>query len=147
MQNQASLPTFRQMLLGAEAQIGAFCRQQPRILFLSILLSGIIWAALFGEYALALRFLGLETNLVNALAMIIFARLAFLTPLPGGLGALEAGQVLAMQSLGFDPIFGVSISLFIRVRDTVFGLLGLWIGNFQSVTHLYRKNMSEKEAT
>lgn len=136
-QNQASPQAFRQMLLGAESQIGAFCRQQPHILLLSALLSGIIWVTLFGEYALALHFLGLETSLVNALAIIVFARLAFLTPLPGGLGALEAGQVLAMQSLGFDPIFGVGISLFIRVRDSLFGLLGLWIGSFRGATHLY----------
>lgn len=136
-QNQASPGTFRQTLLGAESQIGAFCRQQPHILLLSSLISGIIWIALFGEYALTLRFLGLETSLINAMAMIVFARLAFLTPLPGGLGALEAGQVLAMQSLGIDPVFGVSISLFIRVRDSLLGLLGLWIGSFRDLSHLY----------
>jgi len=126
---QASLSMFRQMLIDAESQIGAFCHQQPRILLQSSFLSGLIWISLLGEYVLALHLLGLETSLVNVLAIIVFARLAFLTPLPGGLGALEAGQVMAMQSLGFDPVFGISMSLFIRVRDTVFALFGLWIGS------------------
>lgn len=123
------LNTIRQTLLDAESQIGTFCRQQPRIILQATALSALIWLALLAEYALALRFFGLQTSLLNVLAIILFARLAFLTPLPGGLGALEAGQVFAMQVLGFDPILGVSISLFIRVRDSFFGLLGLWLGS------------------
>ena len=125
----ASLRAVRQTLLDAESQIGTFCRQQPLVIVQASLLSTLIWISLFGEYALILRFLGLETSLINILAIIVAARLAFLTPLPGGLGALEAGQVIAMQSLGLDPVFGVSLSLFIRVRDSLFGLLGLWIGS------------------
>lgn len=123
------LHKIRQTLLDAESQIGIFCRQQPFVILKATILSAIIWLAMLGEYALALRFFGLETSLLNVLAIIVFARLAFLTPLPGGLGALEAGQVYALQSLGYDPILGVSISLFIRVRDSFFGLLGLWLGS------------------
>jgi uncharacterized protein (TIRG00374 family) len=133
--NHASLSAIRQTLLDAEFQIGAFCRQKPRTILLSSFLSAIIWFALLGEYALALRFLGLDTSLLNILSIIVFARLAFLTPLPGGLGALEAGQVFAMQSLGFDPVLGVSMSLFIRVRDSLFGLLGLWLGSAYNFSH------------
>ncbi|MCP4138986.1 MAG: flippase-like domain-containing protein [Chloroflexi bacterium] len=130
-QKMRPLTEIRQTLLDAESQIGKFSREEPRTIIFSTFLSTVIWLVLFGEYALALRFLGLETSLINILAIIIFARLAFLTPLPGGLGALEAGQVFAMQSLGFDPILGVSMSLFIRVRDSFFALLGLWIGGIK----------------
>jgi uncharacterized protein (TIRG00374 family) len=133
--DHASLSAIRQTLLDAESQIGAFCRQKPRTILISSFLSAIIWFALLGEYALALRFLGLDTSPLNVLAIIVFARLAFLTPLPSGLGALEAGQVFAMQSLGFDPVLGVSMSLFIRVRDSLFGLLGLWLGSAYNFSH------------
>lgn len=129
------LNKIRQTLLDAESQIGTFCRQKPLIIIQATALSAFIWLALLGEYFLALRFFGLKTSLLNVLTIIIFARLAFLTPLPGGLGALEAGQVYAMQSLGFDPILGVSMSLFIRVRDSLFGLLGLWLGSVYNSTH------------
>ena len=131
----SSLNKIRQTLLNAEAQIGEFCSQKPFVILQATLLSAFIWLAVLGEYALALHFFGLQTSLLNVLAIIIFARLAFLTPLPGGLGALEAGQVYAMQSLGFDPILGVSISLFIRVRDSFFGLLGLWLGSVYNSGH------------
>ncbi len=130
-----TLNKIRQTLLDAESQTGTFCRQKPRVILQATALSALIWLALLGEYALALRFFGLETSLLNILAIIIFARLAFLTPLPGGLGALEAGQVYAMQLLGFDPILGISISLFIRVRDSFFGLLGLWLGSVYNSPH------------
>ncbi|NQU30449.1 MAG: flippase-like domain-containing protein [Anaerolineae bacterium] len=142
---QTSSRAIRQTILNAESQIGAFCRQQPRILIQSSFLSALIWLSIFGEYALALRFFGLETSLINILTIIVFARLAFLTPLPGGLGALEAGQVIAMQSLGLDPVFGVSISLFIRVRDTLFGLLGLWIGSTASRPNSHTSNNNSSE--
>lgn len=129
------LNKIRQVLLDVESQIGQFCREKPVVILQATVLSALIWLAMLGEYTLALRFFGLQTGLLNVLAIIVFARLAFLTPLPGGLGALEAGQVYAMQSLGFDPILGVSISLFIRVRDSFFGLLGLWLGSVYNPRH------------
>jgi glycosyltransferase 2 family protein len=145
--NPAFLSAFRQTLLGAESQTGAFCRQKPRVIVLSSILSVIIWLAMLAEYALALRFLGLETNLLNVLALIVFARLAFLTPLPGGLGALEAGQVFAMQSLGFDPVLGVGISLLIRARDSFFGLAGLWLGSLTRAPRPQGQTQSKKTGT
>ena len=60
------------------------------------------------------------------------ARVAFLLPVPAGLGALEAGQVLAMQALGINPAVGIGLSLLIRSRDIIFGGLGLWWGGLQS---------------
>jgi uncharacterized membrane protein YbhN (UPF0104 family) len=72
--------------------------------------------------------LGAEINLLQAIIALTAARLAFLTPLPGGLGALEASQILALQALGFDPTLGISVSLLIRGRDLFFGMLGLWWG-------------------
>ncbi len=142
--NQTSLDAIRQTLLDAESQIGAFCRQKPLVILQSSILSTVIWLAMLGEYTLVLRFFGVETSLLNVLTIIIFARLAFLTPLPGGLGALEAGQVFAMQSLGFAPILGVSMSLFIRVRDSLFGLLGLWLGSTQRASHLSEQAQAEE---
>jgi uncharacterized membrane protein YbhN (UPF0104 family) len=46
-------------------------------------------------------------------------------PVPAGLGALEASQVFALQALGYDAALGLSLSLLIRLRDLLFGGLGL----------------------
>jgi uncharacterized protein (TIRG00374 family) len=112
----------------AEEQVACIARRKTSVLAQALLLSALAWGAMMGEYWLALRFLGLRLDLVQTMSLLIVVRLAFLSPSPGGLGILEAGQVLAMSSLGLDPAMGIGISLLIRARDVVLGLAGLWLG-------------------
>jgi uncharacterized membrane protein YbhN (UPF0104 family) len=56
---------------------------------------------------------------------LLAARVAILLPLPAALGALEASQALAMRLLGQSPAAGVSLSVLIRVRDLLLGVIGL----------------------
>ncbi len=131
----AELPAFqalRESTLSAEAQIGGFCQRNPGTLFQAMLLSLFVWLAMVAEYWLTLRFLGLSLNLVDTISLLTIARSAFLLPSPGGLGTLEAAQVLAFQAFGLNPALGLSVSLLIRARDVAFGALGLWIGAVQS---------------
>jgi uncharacterized membrane protein YbhN (UPF0104 family) len=51
--------------------------------------------------------------------------LAFLLGLPGGLGALEASQVLALGWFGQPAAVAISIALLMRGRDLLNGGLGL----------------------
>jgi uncharacterized membrane protein YbhN (UPF0104 family) len=113
----------------AEGQIGLFCRQNPLAVLAASLLSALIWVAMTTEYWLALRFLGIQVDLLQAIAALTAASVSFLIPLPGGLGALEASQVLAMEALGFTSTLGLSVSLLIRGRDIILGGFGvLWGG-------------------
>ncbi|MCP5098408.1 MAG: hypothetical protein GY943_22895, partial [Chloroflexi bacterium] len=91
-------------------------------------ISVVGWLLLIAEYWLMLRFLGLMMTPLQAIALITAARIAILLPLPGGLGTLEASQVLALGAMGEPTAVGISISLLIRVRDVALGLLGLWWG-------------------
>jgi uncharacterized protein (TIRG00374 family) len=122
---QKAIPWFAE----GEGEMQILIRQKPVTILSALALSGLVWALLLAEYWLSLAFLGVQTDLIQAIAALTAARVAFLTPLPGGLGALEAGQVLAMQALGVHPAVGISLSLLIRARDVSFGLLGLlWAG-------------------
>lgn len=112
----------------AETQVSALIRQQPVVVLWVGLASALVWAVSLTEYWLALRAFGAVLSPLQTVAALTVARMAFLTPVPGGLGALEAGQMFAMQALGFNPALGVAISLWIRVRDTALGLCGLWFG-------------------
>ena len=114
----------------AEQQIRFLCREQSRTLLIAIVLSGLAWVVLVGEYILLVRFLGLRLSLAQTVIALTLARIAFLIPLPGGLGALEASQVLAMQAFGFDPAMGITICLVIRARDILSGGLGLALGGW-----------------
>ena len=111
----------------AERQIAVLCVTRPRVLAVGIGLSALVWLSLLGEYLLMVRFLDIPFDLVQAVIALTLAQLAFLVPLPGGLGALEASQVLAMQLFGFSPALGLSLSLLIRARDVLFGGAGLFL--------------------
>jgi uncharacterized protein (TIRG00374 family) len=119
-----------QAVAAAEDQIGLLCQRNPRLVLVASSLSALIWAVMVLEYWLALNFLGIPASLPQAVAVLTAASVAFLFPLPGGLGALEASQVLAMEALGFTAAAGLSISLVIRGRDIILGGLGILWGGF-----------------
>jgi uncharacterized membrane protein YbhN (UPF0104 family) len=81
------------------------------------------------EYWLMLHFMGVTANGLTLVSAITTARLAFLTPMPAGLGALEASQVWVMQLLGLSSSIGISAALYIRIRDSIFGLSGLLLAS------------------
>lgn len=126
------LQKARSIAFSAESQITQFCKGHPGALVQALLLSFIIWAALILEFGLALRFLGSQLDLPQIIALLTAARFAFLIPLPAGLGTLEAGQMLATQAMGINPVVGISLSLLIRIRDIGLGAFGLWWGGVLS---------------
>jgi uncharacterized protein (TIRG00374 family) len=115
-----TLPLFT----AAETQISALLRQKPLSFLWIMLTSALIWLLSIGEYWLAATLLGGQLDLKQTFSALTAARLAFLVPLPGGLGALEASQVLAMQALGLGAALGISLSLWIRARELSLALLG-----------------------
>ena len=125
----AAKPILRAINDG-EAQLSRFLRQRPGMILAALVLSLVVWAGMIMEYWLMLHFLGLPLSLAQTVSALTAARLAFLAPTPGGLGALEASQVFAIQALGFSPALGISATLLIRARDLAIGGLGLWwLGN------------------
>jgi uncharacterized protein (TIRG00374 family) len=111
-----------------EDQIVAFCRQQPAGLAAAMGISLAGWAGMVFEYGLLLSFLGILLDPVELIGVMTAGRLALLVPVPGGLGALEASQVLALAALGFSRAEGLSLGLVIRARDLAFAFAGLALG-------------------
>ncbi len=116
---------FFHMVRQSEDQSIVLCRQHPAILLLAIGASALSWAAIVAEFWLMTNVLGLNLTLPQAVAALLAARVAILLPLPAALGALEASQALAMRALGQSPAAGVSLSLLIRGRDVLLGVIGL----------------------
>ncbi len=114
----------------AENQISQLMVDKPVSFLLAAALSALIWVLMGVEYWLMLYFCGFEVNITGVLSAFIASRLAFLMPLPGGLGALEASQVLALQAIGFTPAAGITISLMMRARDVLIGAAGLLAGGW-----------------
>lgn len=124
----------------AEAQLGGLAAR-PRLLLDCLLASALSWAALFFEFWLMLRYLGLPLGGLQLLAVVIAGRIALLAPTPGALGALEASQVLAVQALGFDPAYGLALGLLIRARDSFFTALGLLLGGAEGLRSYRRTHV------
>ena len=104
---------------------GTFCRRHPRALLASLGVSLLAGAGMLLDYALMLSFLGIQLPGWQLLAGWTAGWLSFLAPLPGGLGALEASQVLALGVFGISPAAAVSVTLLMRARDLFVGSLGL----------------------
>jgi uncharacterized membrane protein YbhN (UPF0104 family) len=115
-----------------EEMIGGLLREQPAMLAGMLAISALVWVVSIAEFTLLLRFLGAPVNLLQSMAILCAARLAFLLPIPGGLGVLEASLFLAVQAAGFDPAIGLAAGLLIRARDMALGAAGLWIGAWNS---------------
>jgi uncharacterized protein (TIRG00374 family) len=83
-------------------------------------LGGLLqWSGFLAELWMIYAFMGTPLGVYALLTVAVAARLAFLLPLPGGLGALEAGQMLALTSLGGDPAAAAAACGIMRVRDLV----------------------------
>jgi uncharacterized membrane protein YbhN (UPF0104 family) len=55
------------------------------------------------------------------------ARLGLWVPVPGGMGALEAGQLAATRLLGLPAEAAVAVCLMIRLRDFLVCTTGLFL--------------------
>lgn len=110
----------------SETQMSTLCQQNPGALLGAIAISALGWGLMLAEFYLMVSFLGASLTLGQLIALLTAARVAYLLPLPGGLGTLEASQVWALGLMGFNPAVGLSLSLLIRLRDVSLGLLGLW---------------------
>jgi CDP-diacylglycerol---glycerol-3-phosphate 3-phosphatidyltransferase len=83
-------------------------------------LGGLLqWLGFLAELWMIYAFTGTSLGAYALLTVAVAARLAFLLPLPGGLGALEASQMLALTSLGGDPAMAAAACGIMRVRDLV----------------------------
>ena len=111
-----------------EIQVSDFCRNKPKVMAIGVSLSLLSWAFISLETWLAAFFLGYSLRPIEVLAVVTAAQIAFLTPLPGGLGAMEASLVAAFLALGYPSAAAVSFALLIRLRDLTLGGLGLWRG-------------------
>jgi uncharacterized membrane protein YbhN (UPF0104 family) len=83
------------------------------------------WLGVFVEFWLMAALLGHSLSFLQLLSVVIAARLAFLTPLPAGLGVLESALPWVTAALGLGSVLGLSLCLLIRVRDILFSLAGL----------------------
>jgi len=109
----------------AERMASIFCHKHLRAMFLAIGVSLLSILGIVLEYFLITTFLGMRINTIQIFAALTAMQVAFLMPLPGGLGAFEASQVFALGAFGQSASAAISLTLLMRGRDILNGGLGL----------------------
>ena len=77
------------------------------------------------EFFLITTFLQIDLSLSQTIAAWTAGWLAFLVPVPAGLGALEASQVFAFGVFGISAASAISVAFWMRGRDLLIGGLGV----------------------
>lgn len=121
---QKNHPGIR-LIVVAERMASAFCREHLRAMFLAVGVSLLSILGIAVEYYLMVSFLGMRIDAVQIFAALTAMQVAFLMPLPGGLGALEASQVFALGAFGQPASAAISLTLLMRGRDILNGGIGL----------------------
>jgi len=116
---------WMRLIMVSERMAGTFTHRHPRSLLAALGFSLLSWFGMAVEYFMMAEFLQVQLNVEQTLAALTAALFAFLMPLPGGLGALEASQVYVMTTFGHPAAVGIGISLLMRTRDILNGGLGL----------------------
>jgi uncharacterized protein (TIRG00374 family) len=112
-------------IIVAERMASAFCRRHMRPMLIAVLVSLGAVAGIAVEYYLMAHFLGMQVSAVQILAALTAMQIAFLLPLPGGLGALEASQVFVLGAFGQPASAAISLTLLMRARDILNGGIGI----------------------
>ena len=118
-------PAWARLIIVSERMAASFTRRRLPALLVALFFSLVAWGGMAAEYFLMADFLNVHLSFEQILAALTAALFAFLMPLPGGLGALEASQVYALTTMGYAPSIGISLSLLMRARDLMNGGVGL----------------------
>lgn len=127
-----------QFISHGEELIGDFLRNRPSALAAVIFISGFVWIVSVIEFRLMLIFLGSQASWVQTIGILTAGRIAFLLPMPGGMGTLEAGLVFASQAAGLTAAVGLAAGLVIHFRDILISFVGLWIAGWSSQSTIDR---------
>ncbi|HEX5807080.1 MAG TPA: lysylphosphatidylglycerol synthase transmembrane domain-containing protein [Anaerolineales bacterium] len=136
-------PGWVRLVIVAERMAASFTRRRLGSLLTALGFSLVAWTGMALEYFLMASFLNADLSLEQTLAALTAALVAFLMPLPGGLGALEASQVYALQAMGYAPALGISISLIMRGRDILNGVIGLLLAGKGKRKHVAKATVSQ----
>ncbi len=128
MRGLPSMHRLEETVMHSEDLIAWLCREQPWTLAAAVAATGAAWACTLTEFWLVTRALELLLTPAQAIGTLVLIYFAFTTPMPGGLGAVEAAILLAFTTFGFTPSQAVSLALFIRFRDLTEAAIGLLLG-------------------
>ena len=98
-------------------QLRRLTADHRRALGLAMLASCLAWAGMIVEFWFLLGLAQVPFDGTDFILLFTVMRLAFLLPLPGGIGSVEAGLFWSFQALGLPLSMAASVVVLMRVRD------------------------------
>lgn len=120
------------LMIVSERMAASFSNRYFNAMLWAIGVSILSVGGIVAEYVLMVDFLGMRLAPIQVFAALTALQLAFLMPLPGGLGAMEASQVFALGVFGQPASAAISLTLLQRARDILNGGVGLLLAAVQS---------------
>jgi uncharacterized protein (TIRG00374 family) len=110
-----------------EDQLIGFFRDHPVRFVLGVLASLLIESMILVEYHFLLQAFGVVVDLPTLLVVVVTSGLTRIVPTPGGVGALEAGEVTALGLASGRPDVGFVVGMVLRFHETLWTLLGVLV--------------------
>jgi len=112
-----ALEQLRSVVADAERLAYELFRRKSGVFGTAVVVSAMSWALQVGAFWWLLGMLAPSVTLSAAVALLVLVRLAFLLPLPSGIGAVEAALVFGAPMIGMPEGVGFTAAVMIRGRD------------------------------
>ncbi len=138
---------YEQAVIDFEKPILKFYNEERKAFFVALGLSVLSLLCSLVEYKLVLLMLGINASIGVVFMVLSVSGIAFLVPVPMGLGSLEAFQAALFSVLKIGSAAGVGLAMITRARDMLWVLaavaLSLYFGSFK---RLLREAYDNKHA-
>jgi len=132
-----SLAKYQQAVVDFEKPIIKFYNEKRQAFYIALGLSLLSIFCSMIEYKILLLMLGINASIGVVFMVFSVVGIAFLVPVPMGLGSLEALQAGLFSVLGIGSASGIGLALITRARDLLWVLTGvilsLYLGAFRRV--------------
>jgi uncharacterized protein (TIRG00374 family) len=112
----------------------------PLLAFISLL----AWSFTIAEYYMLSQFLGIGLTGFQSFLVATIPLMAYLLPVPGGLGMLEGAQAGMFGLLGYASSAAFAVVVMVRVKEIFFSSIGFGYALTHGLT-LFGKEKAEKE--
>ncbi len=119
------LKKIRKILFDVDYTLNYFLTHRKLCLAKLFAITALQWIFIFLEFKFAAMIINYNATAIELFLMILATGLSAIIPVPAGIGVLEASLFSAFTLLGANAYTGIALSFIIRLKDTMWALLGM----------------------
>lgn len=119
------LNNFEKKLESVEALVIKFYHKDTKYFYQAMGICLLSWLLMFAEYKIAGLMVGENLTVAQSFLIFSFVGMAYIMPVPMGLGTLEASQVSAFSIIGLGAAPGLALSFLVRLKDFLIAIIGI----------------------